>query len=302
LAVESKGDKTSWTQRDNLIRVAVIITCFNRREVTLRCLDALSRQNLPNCDVQTFVVDDASTDGTYQAISTRFPEVRLASGTGNLFWNRGMRLAFGLALAEDFDYYFWLNDDTVLFSSAIHEMLETAARMRRDGIEPIIVGNTIDPVTRQHSYGGIVRRPGFRHGAFSLAHPNPDFAETCDTMNGNCTLIPRLVAQKIGNLDESFCHNFGDLDYGLRAKAQGFSIFMAPGFVGECSENPIAGTWRDTGASLPVRWSQLNSPKGCPWPEWPLFAKRHLGPLWYLYAVSPFVRVILQSILNGRLR
>jgi GT2 family glycosyltransferase len=121
-------------------------------------------------------------------------------------------------------------------------------------------------------------------------------------MNGNCTLIPRVVAKKLGNLDKRFHHNFGDLDYGLRAKANGFHIYMARGFVGACSENSIAGTWRDPNASLPVRWSYINSPKGCPWPEWPLFAKRHLGPLWFIYAVSPYARVILQSVLNRRLR
>jgi GT2 family glycosyltransferase len=121
-------------------------------------------------------------------------------------------------------------------------------------------------------------------------------------MNGNCTLIPRAVVQKLGNLDKSFRHNFGDFDYGLRAKASGFAIYMTAGFVGACSDNSFAGTWRDENASLAVRWAHLNSPKGCPWPEWPIFAKRHLGPFWFLYAVSPFARVIWGSLLAGKLR
>jgi GT2 family glycosyltransferase len=211
-----------------------------------------------------------------------------------------MHMAFSMALPEDFDYYLWLNDDTVLFESALDTMLQAAQKMQRDDMEPIIVGNTINPATGEHSYGGIVRRPLQR--VLSLAPFNPGREEPCDTMNGNCTLIPRVVAKKLGNLDKSFHHNFGDLDYGLRAKANGFDIYMARGFVGACSENSIAGTWRDPNASLPVRWSYINSPKGCPWPEWPLFAKRHLGPLWFIYAVSPYARVILQSILNRKLR
>ncbi|MGD0734808.1 MAG: glycosyltransferase family 2 protein [Terracidiphilus sp.] len=292
----------SKTSGEKLIRVAVLITCFNRRETTLRCLEALFAQDLPGCAVHVFVVDDASTDGTHGAIAERFPQVRLFSGTGDLFWNRGMHMAFGYALAEDFDYYFWLNDDTVLFKSAINLMLKTAKEMRRDGVEPIIVGNTLNPDTKQHSYGGIVKARGIGQRAFRLAQPNPDHAEACDTMNGNCTLIPGPVAQAIGNLDKSFHHNLGDVDYGLRAKAQGFAIYMASGFVGECRDNTDAGTWRDRNAGFRRRWSHLNSPKGCPWPEWRLFAKRHLGPLWFLYAVSPFTRVILQSALRGRLR
>jgi GT2 family glycosyltransferase len=301
LTVDSTGAITSRASGENLIRVAVLMTCFNRRETTLRCLDALFAQDLPDCVVQVFVVDDASTDGTYEAIAERFPAIQLGAGTGDLFWNRGMHRAFDLALAEDFDYYFWLNDDTILFKSALSQMLKTAHQMEHLGVEPIIVGNTLNPDTKQHSYGGIVKGRGIER-AFRLAQPASDRAEACDTMNGNCTLIPRSVTQKLGNLDIRFQHNFGDVDYGLRAKAQGFAIYMSPGYVGACKENTELGTWRDRNASFSKRWSHLNSPKGCPWPEWLLFSRRHLGPLWFLYAVSPYARVILESVLTGRLR
>jgi GT2 family glycosyltransferase len=300
LTVDRADDNTSSTSRADLLRVAVLMTCFNRREMTLRCLDALFAQDLSDCVIDVFVVDDASTDGTYDAIAKRFSKVRLFSGTGDLFWNRGMHMAFGFALAEDFDYYLWLNDDTFLFNDAISRMLKTAREMRHQGIEPIIVGNTLNPDTKKLSYGGIVIEQRIGKSAFRMAQPNPDRAEACDTMNGNCTLIPRGVAQRIGNLDNAFHHNLGDVDYGLRAKAQGFAIYMAPGFVAECRNDPDTGTWRDSNAGFRRRWAHLNSPKGCPWPEWPLFAKRHLGPLWFLYAVSPFAKVILQSALKAK--
>jgi GT2 family glycosyltransferase len=302
LTADRANSITSKTSSRTLIRVAVLITCFNRREMTLRCLDALFAQDLPNCAVRVFVVDDASTDGTYDAIAERFPKVQLISGTGDLFWSRGMHMAFGLALAEDFDYYLLLNDDTFLFKNAISKMLSTAHEMKQHGVEPIIVGNTLNPDTKQLSFGGILQGQGVWQRTFRMARHNPDRAEACDTMNANCTLIPRAVAQRVGNLDKAFQHRFGDVDYGLRAKAQGFAIYMAPGFVAECREDADTGTWRDRNAGFRRRWAYLNSPKGCPWPEWVLFAKRHLGPLWFLYAVSPFAKVILQSVLNRRLR
>jgi GT2 family glycosyltransferase len=302
LTVDRADATTSNTSREELPRVAVLITCFNRREMTLRCLDALFAQDSPDWVVQVLVVDDASTDGTYDAIAERFPKVRLLSGTGDLFWNRGMHMAFGVALAEDFDYYLLLNDDTFLFKDAISRMFSTAREMQHHGIEPIIVGNTVNPDTKQLSFGGILQGQGVGQRTFRMARANPDRAEACDTMNANCTLIPRVVAQRIGNLDKAFQHRFGDVDYGLRAKAQGFAIYMAPGFVAECREDAETGTWRDRNAGFRTRWAYLNSPKGCPWPEWVLFAKRHLGPLWFLYAVSPFAKVILQSVLSGRLR
>ena len=301
MAVQSADAPTFEPQCADSIRVAVLVTCFNRKEVTLRCLDALFVQSLTNCSLQVFVVDDASNDGTLDAIAKKFPQVQLFSGTGDLFWNHGMHLAFSQALPHDFDYYFWLNDDTLLFDSALEAMLQTAQKMKQNGVEPIVAGNTMNPDTGKHSYGGIAYGPRFRHGALRLAPCSPDHEVPCDTMNGNCTLIPRAVVQKLGNLDKSFRHNFGDFDYGLRAKASGFAIYMTPGFVGACSDNSMVGTWRDANASLAVRWSHLNSPKGCPWPEWTLFAKRHLGPFWFLYAISPSARVICGSLLAGKI-
>jgi len=281
------------------IRVAVLMTCYNRREVTLHCLAALFAQERLDCTLRVFLVDDASTDGTAQALAHRYPDVRLYNGSGSLFWNRGMHAAFGHALDEDFDYYLWLNDDTILTPTAIGAMLDTASKLASEKIEAIVVGNTRDSTTGQHTYGGMLKGRGLRPGAFSLATPSSTSITACDTMNGNCTLIPRAVAQSVGNLDISFHHNFGDLDYGLRAKARGLGIYMAPGFVGECNENSRVATWKDPQAGFSVRWAHLTSPKGCPWSEWSVFSRRHLGPLWFLYAVSPYVKVILQSAVKG---
>ena len=66
---------------------AVILTCFNRKDTTLRCLKQLYQQKTSgNMDV--FLCDDASTDGTSEAVQKQFPKVHIVRGNGNLFWNR----------------------------------------------------------------------------------------------------------------------------------------------------------------------------------------------------------------------
>ena len=48
----------------NGTRIAVILTCFNRKQKTLACLEALFNQTLPaDTSLTTYLVDDASTDG-----------------------------------------------------------------------------------------------------------------------------------------------------------------------------------------------------------------------------------------------
>jgi GT2 family glycosyltransferase len=75
-------------------------------------------------------VDDGSTDDTATAVSQRFPQVKILQGTGSLFWNGGMRIAFAQALQHDYDYYLWLNDDTVLYPNALETLLTTAQTLQ----------------------------------------------------------------------------------------------------------------------------------------------------------------------------
>src|SRR6266511_1183816 len=82
-------------------RVAAVMAAYNRRELTLACLRSLRAQPAPGVTLDAFVLDDASTDGTGQAIAAEFPEAALLRGTGRLYWNGGMRTAFGAAIAGD---------------------------------------------------------------------------------------------------------------------------------------------------------------------------------------------------------
>ena len=72
----------------NGTRIAVLLTCFNRKEKTLACLDALFKQALPaDVDILAYLVDDASTDGTSEAVRQTYPQVKIFSCHGNLFGN-----------------------------------------------------------------------------------------------------------------------------------------------------------------------------------------------------------------------
>ena len=94
-------------------RIAVLMTCHNRRVTTLKCLDAIEAQkDLGNISLQVYLVDDGCTDGTSEAIGAAHPDVTILAGDGSLYWAGGMRMAWKFAMQEDYDYYLWLNDDT----------------------------------------------------------------------------------------------------------------------------------------------------------------------------------------------
>ena len=283
--------------------MCALLTCFNRRETTLECLRALGASQCRELvDLWAVLVDDGSNDGTAQAVRAEFPWVEVVTSSGNLFWCRGMHLAFETALRTGFDHYLWLNDDTMLWPDALARLLACEAQLRLHTDEPVIVvGSTADPVSGVCTYGGN-RRP-WRLRPFSVERvvPTAD-AQRCDTLTGNIVLIPARAAQRVGNLDPAFEHAMGDTDYGLRARCCGVELWVAPQMHGSCADNPPAGTYLDASLPLAIRWRRMLHRKGLPWRSWLVFTRRHTGVLWPLYFVWPYAKLVVASFLAASRR
>lgn len=283
--------------------IVAILTCFNRRRLTLNCLRALrASAEAAGVDVDAIVVDDASTDGTADAVRREHPWVEVIDGSGALFWNRGMHIGFGHALQREADHYLWLNDDTELRVDALARLLEQQAQLRTGEGQPVIlVGATAERGSGRITYGGRVARSRLRRFSYDIvwdaARPVP-----CEAIEGNCVLIPRDLAVAVGNLDPTFEHAMGDTDYGLRARRAGFRAYVAAGVMGYCSDNPAAGTYFDESLPLSVRWKHLTGRKGLPLRSWLHFTRRHGGLLWPLYFCWPYVRVVASALRGPRVR
>lgn len=292
----------------NRDRLAVLLTCYNRSAKTLASLKALFNQEQKiSVKMDVYLVDDGSTDDTAAAVSQHYPQVKIIQGTGSLFWNGGMRVAFAEALTHDYDYYLWLNDDTVLFPNALDTLLASYHTLQQQGEDYfLLAGSTCDPQTNVLTYGGVVRRSRWRPLKFDLIEPI-ETVQRCDTINGNCVLIPRKVVQIVGNLDPAFTHYAGDWDYGLRAGQKGCTIWVAPGYVGTCSQNYQSGSETNPQVQLHEGLKKISQPKGLavreqtlhPLGEWKVFAQRHGGLLWPIYWLIPYRRLLWIS-LRGR--
>jgi GT2 family glycosyltransferase len=277
-----------------MLKVAALLTCFNRKEKTIACLEQLYKANISKLSV--FLVDDGSSDGTEDAVRQQFPEVIILKGDGNLFWNGGMYKAFAAAIKIGFTHYLWLNDDTLLYENAWNTLKESASIAEKRNTDPyIIVGSTCDPENGKLTYGGLVRNNPIKKLRFDLVKPSTEL-KPCETINGNCVLISAAVVERIGNLDPFFTHAIGDFDYGLRAKKANCSIWVAPKFIGTCSKNPTSGTWQDKSLKTPDRIKAINSTKGLPNKEWKEFAKRYAGIAWPIYWLSPFIKIYLEQL------
>jgi GT2 family glycosyltransferase len=276
-------------------QIAVLLTCHNRREKTLSCLAALYACVLPEgYGFDVFLVDDGCTDGTADAVKAQFSQVKIIQGDGNLFWNRGMRLAWETAAAaKDYDYFLWLNDDTILFADAIKELLESAEKTVNQNI---IVGTTCSSEDKKTvTYGGRTKKAG-------LIKPEGTL-QRCEFFNGNIVLIPRFVFQKAGMNDRIFHHALGDFDYGLRATKKGIEILVAPSISGECNEHETISAWCNPNTPIFKRLRLLYSPLGNNPVEFFKFKCRHNGfVLACLIFISNHLKALMPTIYLNKTR
>lgn len=269
-------------------QIAVLLTCHNRCNKTIACLKALFNVILPvEYSLEVFLVDDGSTDGTGKNVKKLFAEVNVIQGNGNLFWTRGMHLAWELASkTKDFDYYLWLNDDTIIEPNGVIELI-LASESRHN--KSIICASISSLDKNAFTYGG--RKLIFKKDIKIIPNGN---LQICDLINGNCVLIPRFVFKIVGNFDPTFHHSIGDFDYGLRAKNLNIESFCTGTYLASCDVNPTMPIWCLPHIPLIKRLNNLYSPLANSQPI--LYFKyeyRHWG---FLIAIKHFISIHIRAL------
>lgn len=291
----ARNDRCSLTELvPTLPMLAILLVCRNRRETTLAAVRRLREQSL-NVPYRIVLFDDASTDGTVEAVLADAPDTVVVRGDGHAFWNGGLHHCWQRALDLPINAFLWLNDDVTLDPNAFRRLAEayTAMLARTGGDEFVLVGST-------RGSDGVVTYGGLRHVrtplAFRLERVAPgDTLQPIDTFNGNIVLVPRAVVARIGLNDDAFHHNLGDIDYGLRAGHAGLPVILLPGTIGVCEANTAK---RDRGfgsPTLPLReqWRKVNTHHGLPFASWWHFTRRHSGAWFPLHFLLPYRRLVL---------
>jgi Predicted glycosyltransferases len=270
---------------DKEMEIAVLLTCYNRKEKTLTCLDSLYHaiERVQEHNFTIYLVDDGSTDGTGDSVRSQFPAVKVIESEGNLFWAGGMRLAWNSALAEkEYDAYLLLNDDVVLVESFILNILNTNSHsIKKTGQSGIYCGSTVDKESGNTSYGGLrIVKNNFRVKT-TLLNPT-DNPQRCHLANANILWISNDVTKKIGILSNRFVHCLADYDYTLTANEHQIPLWIIPGVGGYCS-NDHGNSWKAPSSSLKERIAYLKSPKGLAYDEYLYYVRKHF-PLFYPYS------------------
>ncbi|PEX10219.1 glucosyl transferase [Priestia megaterium] len=268
-------------------KILVILTCFNRKEKTIKCINSLSNGN-KKLEFLFIVVDDNSKDGTVESLNTLPQDITILSGDGNLYWAGGMRKGIEYCHYNKVkcDYVLYVNDDVDFYNGSIEKLVK-----QEDNKEVVIVGATSNNVG-ELTYGALKHNGGRAKGLYSPVQPSSK--EQCDTFNMNCVLMPKIIFDKMGNLDNVYHHALADLDYGFRISKSGYGIYISENYVGICENNPIKGTWKDDSLKRVQRLKIKESIKGAPFKPWFYYLKKNFGLMAAVkYSLSPYVRILM---------
>ncbi|MDO8671558.1 MAG: glycosyltransferase family 2 protein [Dehalococcoidia bacterium] len=239
-----------------MLDVSVVIVSFNTASLLADCLDSvygkhtelvqksetgsdrspLARNSEPTIPQEVIVVDNASTDGSRDMVSRRFPQVVLIANEDNRGFaaanNQAMQIASGR-------HVLLLNSDTLVLADAIPKL---AGFLDQNPAVAVASAQLQNPDgTHQHS---AFRFPSLLmtfFDFFPINHrlsnsrlngrypvPHDDRPVEIDHPLGACMMIRRQVIDEVGMFDEQFFMYCEEIDWCLRMKKKGWRLYCLP--------------------------------------------------------------------------
>jgi GT2 family glycosyltransferase len=277
--------------------VSVIIPTFNTRDLTIACLSAIQRYPPPG-SYEVIVVDNNSSDQTYEEVKRRFPEVIALRNASNVGFgracNQGAKAAHG-------DFLLFLNSDTEPLENSFSNLLDWMKSHPQTGIVgPEFIGPNQKLLQMSWSWnpllGGEVINRYFSPQNLGLSKLKQHWIRSFQDkprevpfICGACLMIRRDVFDQLHGFDESFELYFEDADLCLRCSEGGWRVDFVPDskivhYIGQSSK----GTW--TASSLIYQQSHLT------------YYRKH-GPAWSIYFLKAhllfkWLRLRLRALLT----
>jgi len=195
-------------------KIYIIIVSYNGEHFITKCLKSI-RENNVVC--QTIVIDNASTDKTLQIIKVDFPEVRLIESQTNLGFGKANNLGLKIALKENADFVFLLNQDAFIFQDTIEYLLNAHNKHPEYNIiSPIHLNGTQKEL--DYNFSKYISKTSYYYRASDIFQKQTGSIYSCDFINAAAWFIPIKTIKNIGLFDPIFFHYVEDDDYITRIK------------------------------------------------------------------------------------
>jgi hypothetical protein len=208
--------------------VNIIILNTNRKDDTLEALASIEKSDYPNYCI--IVLDNASSDGSLQAIRSAYPQVQIIQLEDNLGYAGNNNVGIRAAIDMGADWVFVLNEDTVMAQDCLSRLVEVGESDPQIGI--------VGPMVYHHDEPNVIQSAGGRLGkgwqSMHLGQNMLDegqYSQThqVDWISGCAIMVRRQVIMQIGMLDSRFFYYYEETEWCMRAGKSGWSILQVPG-------------------------------------------------------------------------
>ncbi len=208
--------------------LTIIIVSYNTKGDLEDCLRSVV-QHPPGVDHEIVVVDNASRDGSQDAVRAGFPSVRLIEMDRNVGFAAANNAAFRQSASE---LVLLLNSDTLVLDGALDNLVSAIRGLPHASIVgPRLVDGTGSP---ELSFGKMIspmadlqQKLIARRGPRAIAARTSRIAEA-DWVSGACLLVRRADAEAAGLLDERYFMYCEDVDFCAAVRANGGKVYFVP--------------------------------------------------------------------------
>lgn len=226
------------SRASKVTELSIVIVSYNTREITLDCLESVYRHP-PSVPFEVILLDNASSDGSYEAIHARFPQVQAIAHPENVGFAAGNNIAAERATGRRI---LLLNPDTIVFEKTLDGIWDFAEREPGRGIWG---GRTVLPDGRldARSCWRRITLWSLFCNASGLTHLWPhsrifnseiygdwqrDEEREVDIVTGCFLLIDGELWRRLGGFDRTFFMYAEEADLCLRARALGARPAITP--------------------------------------------------------------------------
>lgn len=212
--------------------ISFVVVNWNTREYLLACLESIHR-TVTDIPFEVLLVDNASQDGSVEAVEGRFPGVQIIRNPTNRGFATANNQAFACMRGR---YALLLNTDAVLLDGAVkalHTFMEThgdaamacGQLLNRDGTRQrsaaafpswltLVANETVLNLLFPRKYPG-------KHRASTSPHP-------VDSCIGACLMVRSSAIREVGGFDERYFFFFEETDWALQMKNAGWKSYLIP--------------------------------------------------------------------------
>jgi GT2 family glycosyltransferase len=209
-------------------KCVVAILNYNGKDLLGECLDSLAVQTVAN--FQTLVIDNGSSDGSKELLTTGYSWVKLLALGKNLGFSPAYNIGIREALDCGFEFIVLLNNDTWVAQDFLAELLKVIQEDDRIGAVCPKIYFASEPERIWYAGGDFslwTCRPRHRgwkeldRGQFDSARPI--------TLATGCAMVVRCSALRdVGLLDEQFWAYLEDVEWSVRFLKSGYKLAFAP--------------------------------------------------------------------------